>query len=402
MEAMRPVMEARPAPRTGTTVWVWNGYSLAERDRRWNAVRALGQQAGFDCIFVPIGDGLDTRYLTQLKNSAIVLPTDGREPVVVADRGASNAWVPEPRQTVRTWGKPMADALLEAGMERARIGVVGLHGGRLSHVRLPDGAVNHTAFMQVREALPDATFEDATEIVGRVRFVKSDEEITCLRHAARIAEAGVATLVEHARPGADASVVYARVTERMLSLGSEYYPLAITFDPVGERQSARYTNPPLGRRFQANDLITNEVSAVWGAEMAQEDQPILLGPIPDAWQPAIALQREVFEAGLAAMQPGTTLGEFADRLRAYQRDGLHTIVLMHGRGYGDDGPLFTPRASGDAVRDVRIERGNAFVWKPTVASADGRIEFTWGGDVVVTDRGGEPLFTRPHGLASIT
>ena len=400
MAAMAPVMEARPAPGTQTTVWVWNGYSLPERDRRWNAVRAAGQVAGFDCIFVPIGDGLDARYLTQLRNSAVVLPTDGRTPIVVADRGASNAWVPEPRHTVRVWGPPMADALKEAGMERARIGVVGLHGGRLSHVRLPDGAVNHTAFAHVREALPDATFEDATDVVGFVRAVKSAEEITCLRHAARIAEAGVEKLVELARPGADAAVVYAAVTERMLALGSEYYPLAITFDPIGERQSARYTNPPLGRRFQANDLITNEVSAIWGTQMAQEDQPILLGPIPDAWQPAIALQREVFEAGLAAMQPGTTFGEYADRLRRYQRDGLHTIVLMHGRGVGDDGPLFTPRASGENVRDLPIQAGNAFVWKPTVASADGRIELTWGGDVVVTERGGEPLFTRPHGLVS--
>jgi Xaa-Pro aminopeptidase len=400
MQAMAPVMEARPTPGTQTTVWVWNGYSLAERDRRWDAVRARGQAAGFDCIFVPVGDGLDARYLTQLRNSVVVLPTDGRPPVVVADRGASNAWVPEPRHTVRVWGPPMADALKEAGMERARIGVVGLHGGRLSHVRLPDGAVNHTAFAHVLEALPNATFEDATDVVGFVRAVKSAEEITCLRQAARIAEAGVAKLVELARPGADASVVYAAVTERMLALGSEYYPLAITFDPIGERQSARYTNPPLGRRFQANDLITNEVSAIWGTQMAQEDQPILLGPIPAAWQQAIALQREVFEAGLAAMQPGTTFGEFADRLRRYERDGLHTIVLMHGRGAGDDGPLFTPRASGENVRDLPIQAGNAFVWKPTVASADGRIELTWGGDVIVTERGGEPLFTRPHGLVS--
>jgi hypothetical protein len=138
---------------------------------------------------------------------------------------------------------------------RFGIGVVGLRGGRLSHVRLPNGAVNHTAFTHVLEALPDATFEDATDVVGMIRA----EEIACLRHAARIAEAGVEKLVELARPGADASVVYAAVTERMLALGSEYYPLAITSDPIGEPQSARYTNPPLGRRFQANDLITNQL-----------------------------------------------------------------------------------------------------------------------------------------------
>jgi ectoine hydrolase len=402
MEAMRPVMEARPTPGQRTTVWVWSGYSLAERDRRWEAVRAAGRAAGFDCIFVPIGNGIDARYLTSLRNSAIVLPTDGRPPIVVADRGSSNAWVPDPKLTVRSWGKPMAEALQEAGMERARIGVVGLLGGRMSHVRLPDGTVNHTAYAQVLAALPNATFEDATDVVGMVRSVKSEEEITCLRHATRMAEAGVEELAKTARPGADASVVYAAVMQRILMLGSEYYPLALTFDPIGQPRSARYTNPPVGRRFQANDLITNEISAVWGVEQAQEDQPILLGPIPDAWKPAIELQREAFEVGLETMRPGTTYGEFIDRVRGLARDGLEITVLFHGRGYGDDGPLLTPRAKGENVRDLRLERGNAFVWKPTVSSPDGRIELTWGGDVLVTDAGGEKLFARPHSLVSVS
>src|SRR3954465_9248525 len=139
LAAQQAVMDARPTPAQHTTTWVWSGYSLAERDRRWQAVAGPGAQAGFDGMFVPIGDGLDARYLTQLRNSAVVLPTDGRPPVVVADRGSANAWVREPRQTARVWGPPMVEALKEAGMERARIGVVGLHGGRLSHVRLLDG-----------------------------------------------------------------------------------------------------------------------------------------------------------------------------------------------------------------------------------------------------------------------
>jgi Xaa-Pro aminopeptidase len=294
MEAMRAVMDARPVPAQRTTTWVWNGYSLAERDRRWNAVRERGRTAGFDCVFVPIGNGLDARYLTQLKSSAVILPTGGRPPIIVADRGARNEWVPEPRFAERSWGKPMADALLAAGMARARIGVVGLQGGTFTHARLPDGTVNHTAYAQVLAALPYATFADATDVVGMVRYGKSAEEIACLRGASRIAEAGIDQLVELARPGADAAVVYAAVMERLLTLGSEYSPLALRFGPIGGREGARHTDPPLGIRFRPNDLITNEVSAVWGAQEAQEDQPVLLGPIPDAWKPAIELQREAF------------------------------------------------------------------------------------------------------------
>src|SRR5579862_6585483 len=123
----------------------WNGYSVAERDRRWGMVRKNAADAGLDCVFVPLcvdpmqlnlssdsrrGVRSDGRYLTQMENAAIVLPTDGRAPIVLSERGGSNAWIPEVRQvaggTRGAWGPAMAQALLDLGMERARIGVAGL------------------------------------------------------------------------------------------------------------------------------------------------------------------------------------------------------------------------------------------------------------------------------------
>lgn len=395
-------METRGLPVGGPILGLWAGYSLAERDRRWNAVRARAAEAGFDCIWVPLGNGIDGRYLTQFRAASIVLPTDGRPPLVLTDRGGINQWVPEPRHTGRVWGEPMAQMLLDAGMERARIGVVGLRGGKVSHVRAPDGVVAHSAYAEVVRRTPNATFEDATDVVGLVRYVKSDEEIACLRRSAEIAEAAVDEMIEVARPGVDEAALYARVMARMLEMGSEYYPPAIYTGPIGGPEAARKTNPPLGRRLQPNDLITNEVSAIFGCQVSQEDQPIVLGPIPDHWKPVIELQQEVFQAGLGFMKPGTSFGDMIDFVNGFGAGrGMKTLILMHGRGYGDDGPLLTPRSRGESLRDLRIEKGNAWVWKPYAMTADERIEFVWGGDVVVTDNGGEVLFKRPHGMVSI-
>jgi Xaa-Pro aminopeptidase len=296
----------------------------------------------------------------------------------------------------------MGEALLEAGLERARIGVAGLKGGQVTHARAPDGSVNYTAYQEAVSALPHATFEDATDVVGFVRYVKSDEEIGCLRIGAEIAEAGIDEMVEVARPGVDAAVMYAAVMERMLILGTEYVPLAFTVDPIGE-PARRIAEPPTGVRLAQNGYITNEVSAMWGAQHAQEDQPILLGKLPEEYRSAVELQQEVFEAGLQAMKPGTLFGEFVTHINGYGKGrGMETATLIHGRGYGDDGPLISPRAHVADVRDVPILQGTTWVWKPTVTSADGRFAFTWGGDVVVTDRGGQALFKRPHGLVEIT
>jgi len=391
------------ATRAGATVHIWNGYSLAERDRRWNTVREQAASVGFDSILVPLGNGVDGRYMTQLRCSALALPSDGGAPIVIADRSSHNEWVPEPWQTGREWAEPMGEALLDLGMARARIGVVGLKGGMVTHCSSIDGVVNHTALVEVMSKLPNARFEDATDIVGLARYVKSEEEIAFVRQSARVASSGLEELIKLARPGADAGVLYAGVLSRMLELRSEYFPLSLTIDALGTEKPQRYSNPPLGRRLEANALIANEINAIRGAQLTQVCQPILLGKIPDAWKPVIELHKEVYEAGLAMIKPNTTFGALADFVNGYgAKRGMKTVIHLHGCGYGDDGPLFSPRSRGDKVRDLQIEKGNAFVWKPIAMTADEKILFSWGGPVLVTDRGCEAFLKREHGMVSIT
>ena len=389
-------------PGAGATVFIWNGYSLAERDRRWDAVRANASDAGFDCILVPLGNGIDARYMTQLRCSALVLPSDGRPPIVIADRRSNNEWVTEPWQTGREWAEPMAEALLDLGMARARVGVAGLKGGVMTHCESIDGVVNHTALEHVKGKLPNARLEDATDVIGKVRYVKSTEEIEFIRRSAEVASAGLDELLKLARPGADAGVVYSAVLARMLEERSEYFPMTLTIDSIDVVKPKRYTNPPIGRRLEANALITDEIHAIMGAQLTQVCQPILLGKVPSEWQPVIDLQREVYEAGLALIKPGTTFGELADFANGFGvRRGMKMIMQLQGCGYGDDGPLFNRRFSGARARNLQITSGNAFIWKPIAMTADERIKFAWGGPVLVGAHGAEALFRRAHGMVSV-
>jgi Xaa-Pro dipeptidase len=396
----------------------WRSYSLAERDWRWQRVRENAAQAGFDCVFVPLcvdgrnlhlsleqarGTRSDCRFLTQMENAAVILPTDGREVIVISDQDEGSDWIPSLRPVRGSWGKSMAEALIERGMERARIGVSGLRLGLYTHGRAIHGVVNHRSYLEVLERLPNATFEDATDVVGYGRYVKSEEQVACLRRGAAIAAAGIDKMVELARPGMDEGLLYTRVMQRMLDLGSEYYPMAFYSGPHTLRRLPRFEDPTEDRSLQPMHRIGNEVDAVFGGLIAQEQQPILLGPIPDVWKPAIELQRDLYMAGLERLRPGTSFAEFMDFINNFgAKRGLKSLMLMHGRGYGDDGPLFTPQNRGERNRDVRIEKGNVFILKPIAYSADGSFETSWGGCVLVTDQGGEPLVKRTPGMISIT
>ena len=389
-------------PGAGATVHIWNGYSLAERYRRWKAVRENAAKAGFDCILVPLGNGIDGRYMTQLRCSAMVLPADDRAPIVIADRRSSNSWVPEPWQTGREWAEPMGEALLDLGMERARIGVAGLSGGSVTHCSSNDGVVNHTALQHVTGKVPNARFEDATDVIGWVRYVKSDEEIAFIRESAQVAAAGLDELISRARPGVDAGVLYADVLARMLELGSEYFPLTLTIDSIDTAKPKRYADPPLGCRLAPNTLITNEINAVRGAQLTQVCQPILLGKVPDQWKMVIQLQRKIYEEGLAMIKPGATFGALADRVAELGVSGrIKTAMQLHGCGYGDDGPLFSDRTRAERARNLPMKAGNVFVWRPLALSQDEKICFAWGGPVLVTKQGCEALFKREHGMIEL-
>jgi Xaa-Pro aminopeptidase len=330
------------------------------------------------------------------------LPSDGRPPIVIADRRSNNEWVTEPWQTGREWAEPMAEALLDLGMARARVGVAGLKGGVMTHCESIDGVVNHTALEHVIGKLPNARLEDATDVIGKVRYVKSTEEIVFIRRSAEVASAGLDELIKLARLGADAGVVYSAVLARMLEERSEYFPMTLTIDSIDVVKPKRYTNPPIGRRLEANALITDEIHAIMGAQLTQVCQPILLGKVPSEWQPVIDLQREVYEAGLALIKPGTTFGELADFANGFGvRRGMKMIMQLQGCGYGDDGPLFNRRFSGARARNLQITSGNAFIWKPIAMTADERIKFAWGGPVLVGAHGAEALFRRAHGMVLV-
>jgi len=400
----------------------WNGFSLAERDRRWNTVRANAAAQQLDCVFVPLcldgrnlhlsleqahGTRSDCRYLTQMENASIILPTDGRPPIVINDRGQGNNWISDARPAAKgargPWGPAMAVALLELGMERARIGVTGLGRGKVTHGRAVSGVVNHSAFAEVQRQLPNATFVDANDVVGFARYVKSDEEIACIRHGAEIATAGIERMVELARPGLDEADLYTGVMERMLELGSEYYPLALYTGPAGETELPRFEDPPLDRKLQPGYMITNETDAVWGGLIAQELQPIVIGPIPEPYRPLVELQRDMLYTGLEMMKPGTLFADLIDYINGMgPARGMSSIILMHGRGYGDDAPLLTPQdRRAEHFRDVVIQKGNVWVWKPIALNADESLRFSWGGCVAVGEHGGEQLVKREQALISI-
>src|SRR5919199_6760171 len=127
-------------------------FSLAERDRRWNAVRERMARDGIDVIIAPPNPGnstdwqADARYLSHCGGGldasiGCVFPLEA-EPTVVATSAVRwgplvQEWVRDVRDVNRHYGRAIAERLRELNADSTRIGVCGLGGG----TRTPEGTI---------------------------------------------------------------------------------------------------------------------------------------------------------------------------------------------------------------------------------------------------------------------
>jgi Xaa-Pro dipeptidase len=401
------VAELYPYPR----------FSIAERDRRWQAVRELMRQYHLDVIVTPQNSGhsadyqANTRYLTHCGGGepdvAAVFPSEGGVTAIATSAGPRwptvQDWVTDVREARRNYGRAIVERLKELKVDRGRIGITGL--GEVEGTRTPEGTIFYGTWKQIREAFPHAELVDATAILDEVRYVKSREEIDVLTKSMEIIELAIQAEIETANVGVKDWEVWAAAHYAMTRNGSE---LPVHCFWVSGKNPKRTLTRPSMRLLERGDVIINELEASWIGYRSQGVQPVFVEVINPVQAELIKVQREIFNRVLENLKPGITVGELADLTRRTAQSaapktgpaaGANGDLTMHGRGAGDDGPIITPHAKSPKQLSVAMRENMVFVCKPAAISADGEYTCQWGDTVVVTKNGGRRLGRRPHELA---
>ena len=392
-------------------------FSLAERDRRWKAVRELMRQQNIDVIVAPQNSGhsadyqADTRYLTHCGGGepdvAAVFPLDG-EVTAIATSAAPRwptvqDWTMDVREARRNYGRAIVDRLKELNVERGRIGITGL--GEIEGTRTPEGTIFYGTWKQIREAFPNAELVDATKILAQVRYVKSQEEIDVLAKSMEIIELAIQAEISAAQPGVKDWEVWAAAQYAMMRHGSE---MPVHCFWVSGKNPKRTLTRPSMRILERGDVIINELEASWIGYRSQGVQPVFVEVINTVQAELIKVQREIFNRVLESLKPGISVGELAELTRKTAESiapksgpaaGASGDLTMHGRGAGDDGPIITPHARSPRQLGLAMQENMVLVCKPSAISADGEYICQWGDTVVVTENGGRRLGKRPHELA---
>jgi Xaa-Pro dipeptidase len=395
-------------------------FSHDERVRRWGRVRELMRRQQLDAIIGFPNQSHwdqfqgDIRYLTHIGGHqtevALVFPMSGEVTAFV--RGANEVdwwniaqdWVRDIRITRRSWAEPMVERMRELKLDQGRIGISGLSG----LLRAPEGTVVSGIIDKVRGALPQARFENATELLQDARSVKGLEEIAWIERAAGILDRVCETMLTKAKPGVMENEMVAAIWHTIIANGGDYPSMTHWGAGAGVPWACRIAPH---RPLRPGDMINTELEAKYGGYIAQTVQAACLGEIPGELKRAFEASVKVFEELVRFMKPGVTFRAVVTHYRKLVRETGHMPkgMLLHGRGIGEDRPQITGESDGELYHsatytmhlDLPLTEGNVFVLKPGAMPAAAPDSIRCGDTVVIERDGARRLGKRPFAFPEL-
>ena len=313
----------------------------------------------------------------------LFVPSEGDPVFLVPDLYAEQvrreSWVSD----VRTWsdGDDPVDAVE----------------GVVSDLGLPDDArllVDDLMWarftLDLRRVLPDARFDLASDVLGRLRARKDETELDAMRRAADVADRAMGRV---RRLGDDAvgmteDELAAEIRDGLDVAGGE----GVSFEPiVGSGPNGAMPHHTHGdREIAAGDPVVLDFGTfVDGYASDQTRTVVFAGDPPEEFEAVHDAVREAHEAGIEAVEPGVQADAVDRAVRSVIEDAGYGDEFIHRTGHGvglsvHEQPYIAPRA------DDHLEPGMAFSVEPGVYLPDEfgvRIEDL----VVVTDDGCERL-----------
>jgi Xaa-Pro dipeptidase len=300
-------------------------------------------------------------------------------------------------EDIRIWvDREGADPAVEL---RALLGEKGLSGKRLG-VEYDTHGMTAANGRRLDAALGGfAETVDASDLIARLRLVKSAAELAYVREAAALADAALDAATLETRAGADEGAILAAMHAAIFRGGGDYpgNPFIIGSGP--DALLVRYKSGR--RRLDADDQLTLEFAGVYRQYHACLMRTLLVGAASARQRALHAASREALLACEARLVPGTPMGVVFDaHAEVFDRHGLRAHRLNAcgyalGTTYAPswmDWPMFFHG------NPVEVGPGMVFFLHMVLLDGEAGLAMTLGRTSLVTERGPEPLSRAPLDL----
>ena len=240
---------------------------------------------------------------------------------------------------------------------------------------------------------------DASDLIARLRLVKSPAELAYVRRAAELADAALDAAIAETREGADEGAILAAMHAAIFQGGGDYPGNPFIIGSGRDALLCRYKSGR--RRLDPSDQLTLEFAGVYRQYHACLMRTLLVGA-PSARQRTLyAACREALLACEDRLVPGAPMGTVFDaHAELFDRHGLRAHRLNAcgyslGTTYAPswmDWPMFFHG------NPVEVGPGMVFFLHMIVFDSGAGLAMTLGRTSLVTERGAEPLSRAPLDL----
>ncbi len=182
-------------------------------------------------------------------------------------------------------------------------------------------------FDQLKHALPEVRFTDGSEVLRRLRAVKSPREIECLRRAALAAEGGLSQMAAIVAPGVslgDLSAAWKAGAQATAAAGGFSLSGHWDFISVGPDLS------DMNAVVKPGALIKADVGTLVDGYSSDGARTFCFGLPAPLVQRIFAALENAFAAGLDVLKPGNRFGAVhAAMLASMRRDGFTEYFRGH-------------------------------------------------------------------------
>ncbi|MFQ5959567.1 MAG: M24 family metallopeptidase, partial [Alphaproteobacteria bacterium] len=281
-------------------------------------------------------------------------------------------------------------ALIEAGLKRARLGI------EKAGSFLPFGIAE-----AVMQGLPEACFEDASDLVADCRSVQSPRELAYTRKAAAVSESMMLAGIAAAGPGVHKRDVVAAIYQTMFSRGGTYpgfVPLVRSTHTLEHEHGPWEDDRLVGR-----DVLLLELSGCVHRYHAPISRLVFIGKTPARAERIRRVCEEAIESAEKTIRPGASASEVYDAWQRRVDEAGLTGYRRHHCGYSV-GIGFPPSWTGSGVplglragSSMELRAGMVFHLMSWLLRT-GRGDFVISDTIVVTETGCEVLTNVSRGL----
>jgi Xaa-Pro aminopeptidase len=385
--------------------------SAAELERRWAAVRTAMAAEKIDVLLMQNNNdhmGGYAKYFTDIPAGngyplTVVFPKDDRMSTVSQGPFGTDRQLPpegdgEWRGVRRVLGTPSyasVDYSLDYDAELAAKALEPYSGATIGLVgrgTLPISLVDY-----VRSRYTKAKLVNATDLVDRIKCVKSAEEIALARRTAAVQDAAIDAAMKAAAPGKKDIEIGAVAAEVVYDLGGEQgIYLCSSYTPG--QPSGHVPRHYQQRVMREGDIYTLLVETNGpGGFYTEISRTVVLGKASQAIKDEFAFVLEARNYALSLLKPGASCKEIWDAYNAFMRKHgkpEEKRLFFHGQGYD-----LVERPLVRADEPMKIEKGMYFACHPTYMTK--QVFATYCDDYLVGEHGVERLHKYPEKILEL-